>query len=228
MKNDNEVLKSKKLELLISILLIILLLIFILSSTFARYRSTKELDLTSDIARWNIKLNGNSISDTSVDFSEIITPVFPGNSHIAANVIAPTAEGYFDVVVDYSEVDVSFTYNFTVDSSESAVTDLVVFKYDIFDCDITDTTNSSATPTSTTTIPNADLSNSATITGNITYNASTPAADKLTSIRLYVKWIDDTIATMNNIEDTNTTIVTDTTKTHASNALHVTAQFIQS
>lgn len=226
MKNENEVLKSKKIEIVISVILTVVLLIFILSSTYARYRSTKELQLTADVARWNIKLNGQKILDDSVDFSTIITPVFPGNQHIAPNVIAPTVEGYFDIVVDYEEVDVAFTYNFSFDSDESLVKDLVVFKYNVYDCDITDTANSSAIPTSSTTIANADLSTTATVTGSIPYDAS--ATNKLKSIRIYVKWIDNLIATMNNAEDTNTTIITDTTKTHASNALKVTAQFVQS
>ena len=226
MKNENEVLKSKKIEIVISVILTVVLLIFILSSTYARYRSTKELQLTADVARWNIKLNGQKILDDSVDFSTIITPVFPGNEHIAPNVIAPTVEGYFDIVVDYEEVDVAFTYNFSFDSDESLVKDLVVFKYNVYDCDITDTANSSAIPTSSTTIANADLSTTATVTGSIPYDAS--ATNKLKSIRIYVKWIDNLIATMNNAEDTNTTIITDTTKTHASNALKVTAQFVQS
>ena len=226
MKNENEVLKSKKIEIVISVILTVVLLIFILSSTYARYRSTKELQLTADVARWNIKLNGQKILDDSVDFSTIITPVFPGNEHIAPNVIAPTVEGYFDIVVDYEEVDVAFTYNFSFDSDESLVKDLVVFKYNVYDCDITDTANSSAIPTSSTTIANADLSTTATVTGSIPYDAS--ATNKLKSIRIYVKWIDNLIATMNNAEDTNTTIITDTTKTHATNALKVTAQFVQS
>lgn len=225
--NKNNVLKSKSLEIFVSIMLTIVLLIFILSSTYARYRSTKELELTSDVARWNIKLNGESITDTSVDFSSIITPVFPGNSHVAPNVIAPTVEGYFDVVIDYSEVDVSFTYSFLINSSESLVTDLVVFKYDVFDCDITDTANAGATASSTTTIADSDLSNSATVTGNIPYSAS--ATDKTKSIRVYVKWIDNLIATMNNAADTNATITNETTAgAHATNSLAITASFVQS
>lgn len=225
--NNNEALKSKNLEIVVSIGLTIVLLIFILSSTYARYRSTKEIELSTDVARWNIKLNGNSISDTAVDFSSLITPVFPGNSHIAPNVIAPTVEGYFDVVIDYSEVDVSFTYSFEINSTQSLVTDLVVFKYDVFDVDITDTANSSATPTSTTTIADSDLSNSATVTGSIPYSAS--ATNKTKSIRVYVKWLDNLIATMNNAADTNTTITNETTAgAHAINTLKVTASFVQS
>ena len=90
----------------------------------------------------------------------------------------------------------------------------------------TDTTNAAQTPTSSTTIPDANLSKTGTVTGNILYDAN--ATNKLKTIRLYVKWIDDNIATMNNAADTNTTVVQDTTQTHASNSLKVTAQFIQS
>ena len=226
MKKDN-ILKSKYLEIVVSTILIILLLIFILSSTYARYRSTKEFELNSSVARWNIKLNGNSLSDTAADFSTIVTPVFPGNTNIAANVIAPKAEGYFDLVIDYSEVDVSFTYTFEIDSTDSKVVDLMVYKYDIYNCDITDTTNSGATPASTTTVASADLSKTYSITNNITYNSTAPAESKKLSIRAYVKWIDDGVATMDNAADTNSTKITDTSLTHAENSLKVTASFVQ-
>ena len=154
MKKDN-ILKSKYLEFVVSTILIILLLIFILSSTYARYRSTKEFELNSNVARWNIKLNGTDLSDTTADFSTIVTPVFPGSTNIAANVIAPKAEGYFDLVIDYSEVDVSFTYTFDIDSTNSKVVDLIVYKYEVYGCDITDPANSNVSPGATVNV-NAD------------------------------------------------------------------------
>lgn len=226
MKKEN-ILKSKYLEFVVSTILIILLLIFILSSTYARYRSTKEFELNSSVARWNIKLNGTNLSDTAADFSTIVTPVFPGNTNIAANVIAPKAEGYFDLVIDYSEVDVSFTYTFEIDSTDSKVVDLVVYKYNIYNCDVTDTANASATPASTTTVASADLSKTYSITNDITYDENLPAESKKMTIRAYVKWVDDGIATMDNAADTNSTKITDTSHTHAENSLKVTASFVQ-
>ena len=51
--------------------------------------------------------------------------------------------------------------------------------------------------------------------------------NKIKSIRLYVKWVDDGIATMDNAADTNSTKITDTSHTHAENSLKVTASFVQ-
>lgn len=226
MKKDN-ILKSKYLEFVVSTILIILLLIFILSSTYARYRSTKEFELNSNVARWNIKLNGNSLSDTAADFSTIVTPVFPGNTNIAANVIAPKAEGYFDLVIDYSEVDVSFTYSFNINSTESKVVDLMVYKYELYGCDITDPANSTVGPGTTVNVNANSLSKTFSISNNITYNEAIPAEARKKSIRVYVKWIDDGVATMDNAADTNSTKITDTSLTHAENSLKVTASFVQ-
>ena len=71
------------------------------------------------------------------------------------------------------------------------------------------------------------MSKTYSITNNITYNSTAPAESKKLSIRAYVKWIDDGIATMDNAADTNSTKITDTSLTHAENSLKVTASFVQ-
>ena len=52
------------------------------------------------IAKWNILVNNLSIK-TNTDISNSIVPVFTGNEHIAKDIIAPTAEGYFDINFDF-------------------------------------------------------------------------------------------------------------------------------
>ena len=106
---------------------------FFIVQTYAKYVSSAEGSAEIGIARWNIKVNGESIKNKT-DISAVLEPVFPGTSHIAENIIAPTAEGYFDINFDYSGADVSFKYNILASvSEESVVEDLVVTGYSIDD-----------------------------------------------------------------------------------------------
>ena len=118
-----------------------------------------------------------------------ITPTFPGNSNIAATVIAPTAEGYFDLVIDGSDADVSFSYEVSSDVDEnSSVSDLVITGYSI---------DGGAKQT---------IANGDSVTGNIYLNDNT----RVKTLRIFVKWEDfDATATMNNAADTAATLSTD-------------------
>ena len=93
--------------------------------TYAKYSSSTVGNADIPIARWNIKVNNQSIKDSN-DISATITPVFEGTNHIAKDIIAPTATGYFDLVFDFTGADVSFKYDISVSASDlSVVSDLV-------------------------------------------------------------------------------------------------------
>lgn len=117
--------------LIIGLILLTILLGFAL--IYAKYISSAYGNTKMAIARWDIKVNNLSIKDNT-NISNTLKPIFPGNSNIAANIIAPTAEGYFDLNFDFTGADVSFKYEITpsVDSS-SSVKDLVATGYSIAD-----------------------------------------------------------------------------------------------
>ncbi len=170
---------NKKFILLLAFILLCIT-IFLVAQTYAKYLSSAEGQTTVNIARWNIKVNDLSITENT-DISGTITPVFPGNENIASDIIAPTAEGYFDLVFDFDDVDVSFNYTIesTVDDS-SPVKDFVIVGYSIDNgmrVDLTDTNI---------------ISEDILLDSNVTTR----------NIRIYVKWIDDGNATMNNQDDT--------------------------
>ena len=50
------------------------------------------------------------------DFSQIITPSYVANAHANENVLVPTSKGYFDMEIDYTNVDLSFDINFTIEA----------------------------------------------------------------------------------------------------------------
>ena len=192
--------KSYKKCILLIILIFILILIFFLIQIFAKYLTSASGDTAMNVARWNILVNDISIK-SNTDISNTLAPVFPGNEHIASNIIAPTAEGYFDLNFDFSDADVSFEYEIltTVDENR-VVKDLVTTGYSIDDGEKI-----------TFEQVNSPIKDTILL-------ADTVETQK---IRVYVKWNDDETATMDNVADTMAT----TSETPA--LLHVNISFTQ-
>ena len=167
-------------------LCIFFIVFYIISNTFAKYLSSANSSANIAIAKWNIKVNNISIKDNT-DISSTIIPVFPGNENISNNVIAPTAEGYFDLVIDINDVDVSFKYTITsiVDES-SPVKDFSITGYSIDNGPKIEFGANEEKVITETILLNSNISNR--------------------NIRIYIKWIDDDSQTMNNAEDTLATV----------------------
>lgn len=188
--------KNNKKFLLLLIGILISLLLFSIAQVYAKYLTSASGKTEIAIARWNISVNNKSIKNNS-DISTAIEPIFTGNAHIAPNIIAPTAEGYFDLVFDFSDVDVSFKYDINVSSDEtSSVTDLVTTGYCIADGNEAIDDNSKIS---------FDTFNE-TITDTVLL---TDSLDKRT-IRIYILWNDDETLTsstppMTNEQDTEST-----------------------
>ena len=175
---------SKRLLYLLALVFAIITIILLIQ-VYAKYKKTASGTTTLTIASWNIIVNNQSIKENQ-DISNVIEPVFPGNENIASGVIAPTAEGYFDLVFDFSDVDVSFSYTISVSSAEeSSVSDLVLTGYSVDDGEV--------------------VSTSSDISDTILYSDD---IDNRT-VRVYIMWDDDSSsATMDNQEDTSTTYST--------------------
>ena len=172
---------TKKKVILLVILLVLVALITVIGTTYAKYRTTTTGTASASIARWNIKVNNNNVKNNTT-LSESLKVTFPGNEYMAANVVAPTAEGYFDIEIDASEVDVTFDY--TIKITENAnVKDFVVSGYSI-----------------------GENGTKQAVNGSITNTIAFDATEKKQLIRVYLTWIDDENATMDNSEDTKVTI----------------------
>lgn len=173
------------------IILIIIALIFLITTTllitqvYAKYISSATGNASIPISRWNIIVNDTQIKNNS-DISSKIIPVFPGNENIASNIIAPTAEGYFDLNFLFEDVDVSFKYEITITpAEESAVKDLVATGYSIDNGEKVEFTDY-----------NSPITDTINLADNITKR----------NIRVFVKWNDDiNSATMDNAADTAST-----------------------
>ena len=170
--------------ILLAAFLCVFLCILTLQDTYAKYTSAVNETTDISIARWRILVNDFDIRSNSTT-ENLITPVFSGNSNIASGVIAPTAEGYFDVVIDATGTDLSFAYTISVSNSDdSPVSDIKVTN-----CTLNGTT-----------IPFVDD----VITGNISLTDQ-----RVNTIRVYIEWFDGTGENMNNAEDTSTTMLDD-------------------
>lgn len=121
--------KNNKKIFILLVGIFICLLLFSIVLIYAKYLSSADGQTDISIARWNIIVNDKSIKNNA-DISSAIQPIFTGNKNIASDIIAPTAEGYFDLNFDFSDVDVSFQYEINVSANEnSSVTDLVATGY---------------------------------------------------------------------------------------------------
>lgn len=163
----------------------------LIQDTYAKYSSDANASTNISIAKWNILINNNDIKNNK-DFSNSVAAVFTGNENTNDGYIAPTAEGYFDVVVNASNVDVSYNMNMDINvSNNSDVKDLVITGYTVNNGPLTSLNTSSYT-----------------LTSNVSYSDSV----RIYTYRFYVKWDDSENSSMSNEEDTNTTINSGTAK----------------
>lgn len=149
----------------------------LMQDTYGKYLTSAEANAELTIARWSILVNNQDIVNNS-NFSEVVVPTFNGTTNINSNVIAPTSTGYFDLLINANDTDVSFTYTISLDTSDCIVSDLTITGYTIGNTHYT--------------YDGSDISNDILLTDT----------NKTVSIRFDVEWTDGTGETMNNAADT--------------------------
>ncbi len=109
----------------------------LMSNTYSRYVANTTGNLDMVFANWQILVNEEDILDGNSSSIQI-TPVLLQNEHIATNKVAPSTKGYFDINIDPTNVDVSFTYQVSIDVLNENIPDLLITKYAILDHDYTE------------------------------------------------------------------------------------------
>lgn len=162
----------------------LLFVVLVVTDTYSKYLTEASGTTDIAIARWRILVNGQDIRNNT-DVSQVITPVLYQNNHIANNIIAPRSTGYFDIIIDCRDADVSFEYEISVSSNEdSSVTDLIATGYSI--------DGGATTP----------LDRGDNITNQVLLSSNTQTI----TIRVYIEWDDvSENATMDNEADTDAT-----------------------
>lgn len=172
---------KKRLRVFIALIALLYLLTTI-QDTYAKYASSANANTNFSIARWNVVINNQDIKFNS-NFSNTITPTLEENSNIKSNVIAPTSKGYFDIIINGSNTDVTYQYTLTLSLPESnTVNDLKITKYTIGD----DPTEHEF----------GELPNSIIQTVNL------DAENKITQYRFYLEWYEGENENLNNAGDT--------------------------
>lgn len=171
----------RKIILFILMILSSVMCLFFVQESYAKYLTSANRNASMSIARWKILVNNLDIKNNNTA-EATITPVFDGTDNIASGIIAPTSTGYFDLVIDASQADVSFKYNIAISVNEnSSVKDLVATGYEIDGGEL---------------IP-LEKDNQ-TIEDTVMYTNE----NKIINIRVYILWDDGEDATMDNTEDT--------------------------
>ena len=176
--------RNRKVLLLLAFLSLFISLYFI-QDTYAKYLTKVDTEVSGSIARWNILVNNTAIKNNQ-SLQNLITPVFAGTTHIAQDVIAPTVTGYFDLIIDSTDVDVSYTYTISIEPND----DLPDFKVSGYKVG-----NGNVVPVDTTaTIPS--ISNDVLLTDTT----------RIQTIRVFIQWDDNAATqTMDNAADTAVT-----------------------
>ena len=170
---------------IILVLALISLGIFLASSayTYAKYYTKENSTIGSNIKKWDIKINNESIRTGTVLQNEI-TAYIEGNTNVAGDTIAPGIYGYFLINVDYTNVDLDFTYDISIEENNT-VPDIESYKVEVDGEEFTAVDGH--------------------IVGTIDIDSS---VTKTKEIKVYLRWNDDAAsgATMTNEEDTQVTI----------------------
>lgn len=177
--------QRRKKILLFSALFFLVVCFYFMQETYAKYITTSEGKINAKIARWNIKVNETDIKNNA-SLAQDIIPTFEKSENIAENVIAPTIKGYFDLNIDASAVDVSFTYNILIEEND-LISDFIITGYQIGDN------------------PIVNLTDTTEITNDILLDDT----NRLQTIRIYFEWYDEDDNKMDNDADTAVTIDND-------------------
>ena len=181
MKRKN---KLRVLEILCIISL--LFTIFSIRRTYARYFEKVDTTYQTHIKRCLIKINDFNIHEAK-SLSEVVQPVLVENENMNNNnTLVPGRTGYFDMMIDYTYVDLAFEYEFSIEQlNETQLTDFEIYGYEIVDGD-------KSTVTETKQIkgvidPDKDLNS---------------AKEKKRDIRILFRWNDGDGSIMDNKLDT--------------------------
>ena len=170
----------KRLRIL-AFLVSILIMFSLLQSTYAKYITEASGTSNMTIARWNIVVNEQDIISNNY-ITNTITPYYLENSHVASGVFAPGVVGYFDLVIDTSNVDVSFEYKISSElNTESSVADVTVIGYSINGGTIN------------------DIEGQLDEVGETVLYTNT---ETIRTVRIYITWDDSENRTMDNEQDT--------------------------
>ena len=162
----------------------------LMSSTYSRYVASTTGNVEALFAKWQILVN--TLDVTNGTNSEInFTPIIEENEYVASNVVAPSSKGHFDIVIDPTNVDVSFKYDITLGIINENMPDLMITKYAIINNDYLE-----GDPIEQINIENNIITNNLYFDNNIT-----DFKFESFTIRVYFEWYEGENELMNDEAD---------------------------
>lgn len=179
--------RKNKLKILQILCIISLLItIFSIQRTYARYFEKVDTTYDTHIKRWLIKVNDHIIQEESA-LTEFMQPIIVDNENMNTNnTLVPGRTGYFDILIDYTYVDVPFSYEFSIEQLNTTKLE----DFEIYRCEVIEGDKSTFTDTKVITgeiDPTADLNSN---------------KEKKRQIKVWFRWNDDDNNKMNNKSDT--------------------------
>lgn len=92
-----------------------LLLVFIITETYGLFETNNVMVVNSEIGKWNIYVNDTAATEELFIVDSITVT---DNAKVKNGKIAPGTNGYFDIVIDPKDTDVSIRYDISFDFSE--------------------------------------------------------------------------------------------------------------
>lgn len=176
MKKEN---KKKKYLLIIALIWCIMSFLIIVA-TYSKYLSSVNANTDIGISSWSIVVNNQDITQNS-DFSNNLSLVIPESDYYIEDYLVPGCTGYFDLVIDSSNVTLPFNYTITLEADEDS---------DISDVELT----------GYSVLPGSQVYNIDPTTHQIQHSVN-PNVNEV-SIRVFVQWNDEDTNQMNDIADT--------------------------
>lgn len=179
--------KEKNKVRIIEILCVISLIITIFSiqRTYARYFEQVDTTYNTNIKRWLVKVNDKIVHEAET-LNEVMEPIIVENENVNPDILVPGQTGYFEMLIDYTEVDVVFEYEFSIEQlNETPLEDFEIYGYEVIDEDdhtITETSEIKGIIDPTTEVNSA--------------------GEKKREIRVLFRWNDGEGSTMDNRADT--------------------------
>lgn len=102
--------------MLVFIPLFFILIAIIVGCTYALFESTRVNTSMIDIAKWQVKINGDNIDGSSDTFT-VNSFVWSTSTKVKSGKAAPGLSGYFEIVLDPNNTDTSIRYDLTFDFS---------------------------------------------------------------------------------------------------------------
>ena len=184
---------KKKIKIIL-ILLTISVTLSYMSDTYSRYVISANNNVDISFSSWQILINDFDITNNTNNTLEI-TPVIEESKDIKANTIAPSSKGYFDILINPSNVELSFNYTVDLKILNENLPDILISKYAILDEDY----NEKDEITTTAIEENK-------IKGSLTFDNNTENFKfKPFIIRIYFEWFEGENEQMDDQKDTEVT-----------------------